>query len=218
MRLRTVTTTPVYANSCTVYRCHRGAGHKTKFSCGHTRPVTQPINGIARKALKEAVFDHASGTCPDLLSRLENEMHSAGKTTGLGEIASRCQQNGRMSVMATCVHHTGITACIIEPGILDDRQGVHVRPDADGLAGVATLQCANDARTANAGCNVVAPLTEMVRHQSRGPCLLERQLRMGMNVATQSDKLVDKRGKTCLDFQFPVCIWRPLNIHAAPFR
>ena len=50
-----------------------------------------------------------------------------------------------MAVMAACVHGTVIDAGVLEPGLLDDGESIHVGAEQDRLSGTAAPDGARDA-------------------------------------------------------------------------
>src|SRR5207237_1956986 len=85
-----------------------------------------------------------------------------------------------------------------QPRLLVDRQRVHVGADADRRPGLAAIDQRDDAGLANGLTKRNAELLEKARDCLGGLVLLERELRVFMQLATQRDqlggKLLDTRG------------------------
>ena len=51
------------------------------------RPVVQPVDFLARKALEQAVVEHGARAAEPFFRRLKDQHDRAGKRTGRGEIS-----------------------------------------------------------------------------------------------------------------------------------
>ena len=94
-----------------------------------------------------------------------------------------------------------------QPGLLVDRQRVHVGADADGLAGLRAFDHGDHAGLADAAAELDAQLPEEGGHRLRGLMLLERELGVLVQLAPQRHQL---GGSTLDDFRDA-----GVDIHAA---
>ena len=122
-------------------------------------------------------------------------MQRAVEAPVLGQVAGRREQHGRVPVVAAGVHHPGRGAGPLGAGGLLDRQGVHVGPQPEAARPVAAHQAPDDPGAADAPLDFIAPALELVGHQGGGAVLLERELGMAVDVATQADELARTLGE-----------------------
>ena len=74
----------------------------------------------------------------DFLGHLEDELDGTMEFVPVGlKNPGRAQKHGGVAVVAAGVHDAGVYAAIGLTGILLNGQGVNVRPEHDGLAGLA---------------------------------------------------------------------------------
>ncbi|MNF99035.1 hypothetical protein D3C84_819200 [compost metagenome] len=157
----------------------RGAhGPRLADEHAHRKPrhVVQGVDRIAGKALEQAVFDHPPGAAQGFLGGLEDQVEGAVELARLGQVAGSAEQDGGMAVMAAGVHLAGIAAGVGHAAFFLDRQGVHVRADADAAVATAVLEGTDDARAADTLEDLITPLAQVAGHQLAGDVLLETEL------------------------------------------
>ena len=111
-----------------------GAAHEPARG-DHRREHVHPVRrvGAPPGRVEHALLDHHAGAVPALLARLEHEHHVAAQVVAvLGEQASTTDEGRRVQVVAAGVHRA-VGRREVEPGLLVDRQRVHVRAQQHGL-------------------------------------------------------------------------------------
>jgi hypothetical protein len=89
-------------------------------------PVVKRENILGRKAVEQALVDHALAAAVVFLRRLEHEMDRAVEVARRGQIARRAEQDAGVAVVAAGVHHARTRRRIGDIVLLLDRQRVHV--------------------------------------------------------------------------------------------
>ena len=176
-----------------VARRHHRPLAKHQVALRHARHVVHRKDRVARKALQQAIVQHARRTAVRrsiFFGGLKNQVQRAIELTPLRQHARRAQQHGGMAVMPAGMHGSGVYAGVREAGRLVDRQGVHVGAKADGLGSVADPQLRHHAGAAQAALDAVTPGREALGHQIGGAVFLERQFWMLMNVMPHGDEFV----------------------------
>jgi hypothetical protein len=164
---------------------HEGPAAEAEIAGRHARVVVQAEDGVARKALEQAVFDHAlrATAQPGFFGRLEHQVHRAAEVARARQLLRRAQQHGGVAVVAAGMHHAGVAAGVGLAGGFGDGQGVHV--GAHGHAARARApraQRAHHAVAADAACHRPAPVAQVARHQRGRVRFLERQFRVLVDV------------------------------------
>ncbi|MNP01377.1 hypothetical protein D3C76_931890 [compost metagenome] len=80
------------------------------------------------------------------------------------------------------MHAALMPAAVGRPGVLDDRQCIHVGPYPQLARAAAVAQDADYAGLADTCVNLVAPLFERPGDQRRGATFLETEFRMGVDI------------------------------------
>ena len=115
---------------------HHRAGPHRELAHIQAGAVMHAVNHITGKLFEQAVFDHGGGAADTFLRRLEYEMHLTVEIHGFGQIAGRPQQHSGMAVVAAGMHLAVVGGTVGEAVGLQDRQGIHIRPQADGARGI----------------------------------------------------------------------------------
>ena len=125
----------------------------------------------------DARFDHRLGPARAFLGRLEDEHGRTGQAR-LQPVQDgrRTERHGHVGVVAAGVHAAGVGGGEGQPGLLGDRQGVHVRPDHQGRPGPAGPEEPDDAGARNPAAHLQADRGEPRRHVGRGLHLLKTGL------------------------------------------
>ena len=140
-------------------------------------------------ARERAVGDHRGGAAHALLGGLEQQLDaSADLRRHLLEHRGDPQQRARMDVMPAGVHPARHGAGVGEARPLLDRQRVHVGPDGQGRPGPTADQRADHSRAADPSLDRNAEAAQLLGHERGGPHLLEGQLGMSVDVASQPDQ------------------------------
>ena len=92
--------------------------------------------------------------------------------------------------MTTSVHPAGILAGIGQAGGLQDRQRVHVGPQANRTLPIPVSQHPDDTGLADAAMHLDSPLLQLLRDKLGGAVLLQPQFRMGMDIAANGGQLI----------------------------
>jgi len=137
--------------------------------------VVQGEDGVARKALEQAVGDHALGpaVAASLLGRLEHQVDRAREVARFGQLARRAQQHGGVAVVPAGVHGPRAAAGMGGAAGLQDRQRVHVGAQAHAARAGTGRERANHAVAAHVARDLVAPLGQARGDQLGGGGLLE---------------------------------------------
>ncbi|MNC58102.1 hypothetical protein D3C75_1078090 [compost metagenome] len=156
---------------------------------GMTRHVMQGENRIAGETFEQAVLEHFPRTTQTFFSRLENHLQRAFECPGLRQVPGRCQQGCRMPIVATGMHDPVVATGVGQSCGFLNRQGIHVRPQADGPA-LTIFQGADHARLAHTGADLESPLAQAAGHQFAGSKLLKTQFGMRVNLVTQRNHFI----------------------------
>ena len=148
-----------------VRRRHGGAAAEHQLTLRHARHVVHGKNGVAREAVKQAVFHHLQRTATAFFGGLKNQVQRAVKRAVLGQVLRGGQQHGGVAVVAAGVHHTVVAAAPVRTRGFGDGQRIHVGAQANGLRGGAPAQLAHHTRAAQAGGDGIAPRGQLSGHQ-----------------------------------------------------
>ena len=109
------------------------------------RPQVQADHGV--DAVHDACLDHPGGAAGQrLLAGLEQEADLAGEVLAhAGQHRGRAEQDRRVAVVPAGVHDAGVLRCERQPGVLLDRQRVHVGADRERGPGRAADEAPDDA-------------------------------------------------------------------------
>jgi hypothetical protein len=146
------------------------------------RPVVVAEDALHREALEQPVGDHATRAGAVLLGRLEQEMDRAAPALVARQHRGGAEQRDGVAVMPAGMHHIRLARLVGEIVGLLDRQGVHVRAQADGPVRGAALQGRDDAMPADAGDEGNAELGELLADEGAGRLFLLREFGMGVQV------------------------------------
>ena len=171
---------------------HDRAGHHCHLADRNARPVMQAEHRLHRKLLEQAVFDHHGGTAFRFLRWLENEHHRAVEIGLRRQMPCRTEQHGGMPVVAAGVHLAGLFRVVRKFIQFCQRQGVHVRPQADHARRVTCLEYAHHAGFRQAAMHFQTVAFQFARHDVGGARFLKGQLRMRVQIAAQGGQFVDE--------------------------
>src|SRR5262249_16445636 len=130
-------------------------------------------------------LDHHLAAAPAFLCRLEDHVRGAVEVARFLQVAGRTEQHGRVAVVAAGVHAPGMRRLVRDVGGLVHRQAVPVGPQADRAAARAlpALDYADHAGLRDPAVHFDAPSRQPLGDDLRGAALLERELRVRVNVA-----------------------------------
>ena len=187
-----------HGNVKPVGRRHDGAGARLRMPQRQVWPVVQGVDAVARKALKQSVFDHAGRTGLPFLCRLEDEVHRAAQAQRLvraHQLAGGANEHAGVPVVPAAVVLAGVATGVGALAQLHHGQRIHVGPQTHAgalpcstAAVAAALQCAHHASAAHALGHLQAQQAQGLRHDACGAALLVRQLGVGMQVLPQRDQ------------------------------
>ncbi|MNV30449.1 hypothetical protein D3C71_1217160 [compost metagenome] len=178
-----------------VGRRHERSAVKTQMPDGVTRHVMHGEDRITRKPFEQSVLQHFPGTTQPLFRRLENQVHGAIECPCPGQVLTRRQQDGGMSVVTAGMHDTVYPAGIRQTGGFLDRQRIHVGAQANGPT-LAIFQGGNDPGLAHPGADLKAPLSQTRGNPLTGGEFFKTQLRVRVNAVTYRDHFILHRGNT----------------------
>ncbi len=152
-----------------------------------TGPVVQREHLLGREALEEAVLDHRLRAGVALLARLEDQVRGAVEIARLVQVARRGEQHRRVTVVTAAVHPPVVARLVRERVLFLHRQRVHVGAEADRATArrAAAGHHGDDARATDADVVLDAERREPIGDDLRRPVLLEAQLWMHVEIATQ---------------------------------
>ena len=153
-----------------------------------TRMIVQAEDRVARKALEQAVFDHAFGAAvrADFFGGLKHQMHRAVEAARAGQMTGCAEQHRRMAIVAACVHPAWLAAGVGQAGLLVDRQSVHVGAYGDRARTRTGLERRHHARAAEAARDGIAPAFQALCNEVRGLELLIGQFRVAMKMVADT--------------------------------
>src|SRR6185503_15218048 len=124
------------------------------------------------------------------LGGLEDELDPALEFAAhFAQRGGHAERDHGVYVVAAGVHLSRHLGCEGEPGLLMDRQRVHVGADADGASGFGPLQHRDDTGTAHALFVANTQLVQKRRDGFRRLVLFERELGVLVQRLAQSDEL-----------------------------
>src|SRR5579864_218438 len=187
-----------------------------KFADRQARAIVHAKDRVAGEAVEQPVGDHRFGAAEPFLGRLEDEMHGAVEILGRGEVFGRAQQHRCVTVMAAGVHLAAVLRAMREAVGFEDRQAVHIGPEADRARRIAGAQTPDDAGFADAASDLDAKLLELLRDELGRAGLLEAEFGLRMDVAPPAGQLVVS-GDDLIDYRhiwssystFSIAPWRP---------
>ena len=103
-----------------------GERELSRSDCGIDMQGDDRIDSIER-----AAFNHLPRAVTSFLRGLEDATPADWNRAHRIQPAQGCKQNRRMSVVAACVHHTGISRAIRDVVLLCDGQRINVRAEGD---------------------------------------------------------------------------------------
>ena len=172
---------PASAENRDVHRVHVGKGPTGRVANVPDRQIMLHVQRDAEirlgKTLEQSVFDHHAGALSDFFRRLGDQNDAASPLRAeFAEQSGGAHQHGAVYVVAAGVHdaHLGAVvfadphfADVVQPGLFDDGQGVHVAADEHGRP-VAVGHHRHHARAADAGGDLVAVAFETLCQQGGG--------------------------------------------------
>src|SRR3954453_13509183 len=127
-----------------VRRCECGAVAQADDPRREWRDMLPEYDGGSAEALEEAVVNHGSSSSPQLLCWLEHGHESARPAAGIcRQGRAGTEQAGDVYVMSAGMHDRHLPAAVRhgtsharvrQPGLLLDREGVHVRAQQNDRA------------------------------------------------------------------------------------
>ena len=178
-----------------VTRCQERAGAHQEVPLRRARMVVHGEHHVAGKTLEQAVGHHGLSAAVEaaFFRRLEDQVEGAREPARGRQMLGRAQQHRGVAVVAAGVHAAGDRAGIRQAGVLLDGQGVHVGAQAQAFRAIAQTQLRHQACLADATCDLIAPLLQLVGDQVGGLVFGEGQLGMPMDMAAPAGQLVMQR-------------------------
>lgn len=166
VRVRAVAAVTVHGEFHRIRRGHKVAGIEAEFTDRQPWHIVQAEYAVAREALEQTVFDHEIRSANGLFRRLEDKVHGAVKLTGRRrDVFGGSQQNSCVTVVAAGVHFARRGAGPRQVGGFENRQGVHIRAQADGFAACAFAERPDYAGFAKTASDLIAPLFKLTGNQ-----------------------------------------------------
>ena len=159
-------------------------------------------NGV--HALQSAPLHILLRLAADLLGHLENELYGAPQLVPVGlEDAGGAQKHGGVAVVAAGVHDPGIYAAVGFARVLLDGQSVDVRPEHDGLSGLAPGDGAHAAGDPLKKLDRDAHGFQLSLDEAGGLHLVLPQLGVGVEVTAGLDDIILLLQCQFTDIHFP---------------
>ena len=170
-----------------------GAGHDRPRHHGHladgqARPVVQPEHRPHRKLLEQSVLDHYIATGFRLFRRLEDEIDGTieiKRCLILRDVARRPEKQRGVTIVPAGVHPARMRGNVGKVILFLQRQGIHIRAQADRARARPFAQHTNDAGPGQSAMYFDAIRSEFARHNIRRTRLLIGEFGMGVQVAAQ---------------------------------
>ncbi|MNF91891.1 hypothetical protein D3C84_745120 [compost metagenome] len=182
MRHRAVSADAFNGDVEQILRGHHRPFAKAQVPRWQARHVVHAEQCVAGKTFEQAIGEHRFGAALAFFGRLENQGQGAVELASRRQVTGRAQQHCGMPIMPAGVHAALMPAAVSGAGILDDRQRVHVRAQAEFARAVAVAQNADHSGLADARVHFVAPLRKRFGYQRRRAVFLEAEFRVGMDV------------------------------------
>ena len=145
---------------------------------------------LATRLVEEALLEHVAGAVKALLAGLEHQEDPASpRGAVIEEQPSRAHQHRHVRVVAAGVHPPVVLGGEIQPGLLGQRQAIHVGTQQDGRTGPGALDGRHDRADGDAGDGFQAEPTDGVEDEGLGPRQLQPDLRDPMQATPQRDHL-----------------------------
>jgi hypothetical protein len=168
-----------------IARRHDGTRGQAKTADCDPRPVMHAEYGVHRTEIEQSIVDHFLGAAVSFFGWLKDDMNSAVKVTMLGQVPSRRQKHGGVSVMAASVHFSGMLAGVFECIDFLHGQGVHVGTQTYGPSRLgAAVYGADHPGYAYPAASRDAPGLKLAGDDVRRAGFFVCQLRMRMDVAS----------------------------------
>ena len=180
-----------------------GDGHAHDVGRGHDRTVAGlQLTGrhgrgdVQRKGdvgapggarlVQQPLLDHVARPVEALLAGLEHEQHPSGEGVAVvGEHAGGRSEHGDVRVVPAGVHRPVDLGGEIQPGVLVEREGVHVAAQQHGGPRPRALQHRDDGRHRTAQVHLQREIAQLGEERVAGVRQGEAQLRTAMERAPQ---------------------------------
>ena len=134
----------------------------------------QAEDRVAGKPLEKPFVDHLSGArLAHLLGRLEDEVHRAAENARARQVPGRCKQHRGVPVVSARVHTTIMGGPVGKRIEFVQRQGIHIRAQANRALALAAPEHPDHARACDATVHFNAPLLQQTGNDLRGAVLVE---------------------------------------------
>ncbi len=164
-----------------------GPGRIANCADRQARVIVHPIDFLDAEARDQPVLDHGQGAGAALLGRLEDDHGGAGEIAGFGQILGGAEQHRGVAVMAAGVHLAGNGRLVGQPGLLFERQRVHVGAQPNDLARLAPRMTPTTPVWPMPGTTSSQPkLLSFSATRARRPVHVVAQFRVGMDVLPPS--------------------------------
>ena len=173
---------------------HERPGARRDRAERQQRPVVHPVDRAHRKSLEQPLLDHHPAAALVLLGGLEDEVDGAAEIRLPREHGRRAQQHRRVAVVAAGVHLARDRRCVRDAGLLVDVQCVEIGAQADRVAAGSAAQHADHAGAGKPRVHFEPERAELVGDEGGGRRLLERGLRVGVDVVAPGFELGNERG------------------------
>ncbi|MNI68317.1 hypothetical protein D3C73_1240030 [compost metagenome] len=149
----------------------------------------QREDGVAGKALEQAVFDHgARARLAAFLGGLEDAVDGAVELGVMRQVPGGGKQDGGVAVVAAGVHAVVVLRLVRKRIGFGHGQRVHVGAQADTAGTRAACQRADHAGAADARRHLPAPGGQLARHQGSGAMFFKADFGMRVQVAADGAK------------------------------
>ena len=145
--------------------------------------------------VEHTLTDHQGGSAGDFLRRLKKQFHRAGKLRDIFlQHPGHATEHGGVAVVTAGMHAAGNLRSIRQPGFLPDRKRVDIRPQRHRAGPVALDRGDEPGALRVTALHGDATGLEKLRHAPGRPLLLEADLGMRVQFATQRDEFREVAG------------------------
>jgi len=146
---------------------------------------------VGSGVLQRPLLDHHFGPIAPLLGGLEEQRGCAGHLfSSSSQQFRQPHSQSHVAVVAAGVHPSRHPGSVLGPGLLGDRQPIHIEAKHHHRAGPASLQDADHARLCDSPPHPVPQPFQVLDDDPGGPLLLEGQLWVHVEIPPPGDQSI----------------------------
>src|SRR5579859_2316653 len=164
-----------------VSRRHDRPVSPVELALRHGREIMHAKDETHGEPVEQAALYYLLGAA-NFLRRLEYQVRRAPELPARCQVARGGQQHGGVSIVSTRVHHAWIGRCVGYSGLLGDRQGIDIGPQANGIVAVAPMNHRDHACPIEVVQGVYAEGPESFLNERAGAGFGEAELRVCVQI------------------------------------